>query len=162
MHTIRLTLSFAALSLLCASLFAPAVGASDLAARDPGVRAPAAIAGPVEASFIGNYDGDTITVRAWIWPRQSVETSVRLAGIDAPELRGRCEAEKQAAQAARDRLNSLLSQASRIELHDIELDKYGGRVLARVVADGQDMAAAMAGEGHARPYAGDTRKGWCD
>lgn len=162
MHTIRLTLAFAALSLLCASLFAPAVGASDLAARDPGVRVPAAIAGPVEASFIGNYDGDTITVRAWIWPRQSVETSVRLAGIDAPELRGRCEAEKQAAQAARDRLNSLLSQASRIELHDIELDKYGGRVLARVVADGQDMAAAMAGEGHARPYAGDTRKSWCD
>lgn len=153
MHTIRLTSVIAALFLPGAL---PA-GASDLAAR-----APAAIAGPVEASFLGNYDGDTISVRAWIWPRQSVETSVRLAGIDAPELRGRCESEKQAALSARDRLNALLSQARRIELHDIELDKYGGRVLARVVADGQDVAAALTVEGHARPYAGDTRKGWCD
>ncbi|MFN3461754.1 MAG: thermonuclease family protein, partial [Oceanibaculum sp.] len=137
MHTIRL------ISASLFLLYAPAVGASDLAALDPGARAPASIAGPVEASFLGNYDGDTITVRAWIWPRQSVETSVRLTGIDAPELRGRCEAEKQAARVARDRLNALLSQARRIELHDIALDKYGGRVLARVVADGQDMAAAL-------------------
>lgn len=158
MHTIRLTAFLVSLSLLCAV----SAGASDLAATNLAARAPATIAGPVEASFIGNYDGDTITVRAWIWPRQSVETSVRLAGIDAPELRGRCESEKQAARAARDRLHALLSQAQRIELHDIELDKYGGRVLARVVADGQDMAALLTGEGHARPYAGDTRKGWCD
>lgn len=156
MHTIRLIPTCLFL------LYAPAAGASDLAALDPGARAPASIAGPVKASFLGNYDGDTITVRAWIWPHQSVETSVRLAGIDAPELRGRCEAEKQAARVARDRLNALLSQARRIELHDIALDKYGGRVLARVVADGQDMAAALVGEGHARPYAGDTRKGWCE
>jgi len=156
MHTMRL------ISACLFLLYAPAAGASDLAALEPGARAPASIAGPVEASFLGNYDGDTITVRAWIWPRQSIETSVRLTGIDAPELRGRCEAEKQAARVARDRLNALLSQARRIELHDIALDKYGGRVLARVVADGQDMAAALVGEGHARPYAGDTRKGWCD
>lgn len=156
MHTVRLILA----SLLL--LYAPAAGATDLALTSPATRAPATIAGPVEAAFLGNYDGDTITVRAWIWPRQSVETGVRLAGIDAPELRGRCEAEKQAARNARDRLHALLAQARRIELHDIELDKYGGRVLARVIADGQDMAAALVGEGHARPYAGDTRAGWCD
>lgn len=156
MHTVRLILA----SLLL--LYAPDAGATDLALTSPATRAPATIAGPVEAAFLGNYDGDTITVRAWIWPRQSVETGVRLAGIDAPELRGRCEAEKQAARNARDRLHALLAQARRIELHDIELDKYGGRVLARVIADGQDMAAALVGEGHARPYAGDTRAGWCD
>lgn len=158
MHTMRLASALVFACHLCIGT----AGAGDLAARDPGARAPAAIAGPIEASFIGNYDGDTITVRAWIWPRQSVETSVRLAGIDAPELRSRCETEKQAALAARDRLRALLTQARRIELHDIELDKYGGRVLARVVADGQDMAAALIGEGHARPYIGDTRKSWCD
>lgn len=156
MHTMRLILTCLLL------LYAPVAGATDLALTSPATGAPAAIAGPVEAAFLGNYDGDTITVRAWIWPRQSIETGVRLAGIDAPELRGRCEAEKQAARDARDRLHVLLAQARRIELHDIELDKYGGRVLARVVADGQDMAVALVSEGHARPYAGDTRKGWCD
>jgi endonuclease YncB( thermonuclease family) len=31
-----------------------------------------------------------------------------------------------------------------------------------VVADGQDMAATLIGEGHARPYIGDSRKSWCD
>ena len=158
MHTIRLTPVFASLWLLCA----PSAGATDLAAADPAIRAPASLAGPVEAQFLGNYDGDTITVRAWIWPRHSVETGVRLAGIDAPELRGRCDAEKQAARAARDRLREMLTGARKIELRDIEEDKYGGRVLARVFADDQDLAARMIGEGHARPYAGDTRKSWCD
>ena len=47
-------------------------------------------------------DGDTIVVRARIWLGQEVETRVRLAGADAPELNGGCEVERRLARRARD------------------------------------------------------------
>ncbi|HCX66376.1 MAG TPA: nuclease, partial [Rhodobiaceae bacterium] len=45
---------------------------------------------------------------------------------------------------------------------DIESDKFGGRVLARVrTSQSQDVATAMIAEGYARAYAGGRRMGWC-
>ena len=40
------------------------------------------------------YDGDTLTVDAEPWPGLTARTSVRVDGIDTPEIRGRCPAEK--------------------------------------------------------------------
>ena len=47
--------------------------------------------GPVPARVIQVIDGDTIAVKARIWLNQELETRVRLEGVDAPELAGRCE-----------------------------------------------------------------------
>lgn len=122
---------------------------------------PSVIPGPVPAEYLSAYDGDTVTVRAWIWPGQSVETSVRVRGIDTPEIRGKCESEKLAAIAARDHARQLLQEAGEVSLAQIAPDKYGGRVVARVLVDGEDFAALMLTAGHGRPYDGKARSGWC-
>ncbi|WAP70646.1 hypothetical protein [Jiella pelagia] len=62
------------------------------------------IAGPVAANVVKVRDGDTVEVEAFVWPMQSVHVAVRLRGIDAPEKRGKCEAEKAAAARATARL----------------------------------------------------------
>lgn len=117
--------------------------------------------GPVAAQVVRVVDGDTILVKAHIWLGQEVETSVRLIGIDTPELKGRCEAERQKAEAARNFLATRLDGQS-VQLFDVLTDKYGGRVLARV-QDGQggDIAEALIKAGFARRYDGGRRESWC-
>lgn len=61
----------------------------------------------IESDVIRVVDGDTLIVRARIWPQHFVETTIRLRGIDAPEFPGRCEAEAELAQRAKARLAEL-------------------------------------------------------
>jgi len=56
-----------------------------------------AITGPVSAKVVKVYDGDTFTVEAFPWPGITATASVRVNGVDTPEIRGKCEAEKQKA-----------------------------------------------------------------
>lgn len=118
--------------------------------------------GPVDAVVLQVIDGDTIDVRAQIWLRQAIETRVRLLGVDAPELRGKCDAEQRMAEAARDFVRARLAAGS-VVLRELRFDKYGGRVLARVeTADGEDLARALLAAGLARSYDGGRRRPWCD
>ena len=57
---------------------APAAGAEDI------------LTGPVPAVVEDVIDGDTLRVRARIWLGQDLAIYVRLAGVDAPEVRGSC------------------------------------------------------------------------
>ena len=119
------------------------------------------IDGPVRAHLVRVVDGDTIEVLARIWPDHYVETLVRLAGIDAPELRGRCAAEAAQAERARARLADLVAGA-RLRLVDVHYGKYAGRVVARVLTeDGRDVAAILLAEKLVRVYAGGRRESWC-
>jgi endonuclease YncB( thermonuclease family) len=119
------------------------------------------VAGPVRAHLVRVIDGDTIEVLARIWPDHYVETLVRLAGIDAPELRGRCAEEIALAERAKARLAALLA-GQRLQLTDVRYGKYAGRVVARVVTeDGRDAAKALLDENLARPYDGGRRGSWC-
>jgi micrococcal nuclease len=117
--------------------------------------------GPVRAHLVRVVDGDTIEVLARIWPDHYVETLVRLAGIDAPELRGRCAEEIALAERAKTRLAALLA-GNRLQLADVHYGKYAGRVVARVMTeDGRDVARILLDEKLARPYGGGRRAGWC-
>ena len=119
------------------------------------------VAGPVRAHLVRVLDGDTIEVLARIWPDHYVETLVRLDGIDAPELRGRCAAEIAQAERAKARLAVLLAGA-RLQLVDVHYGKYAGRVVARVLTeDGRDVAATLLAENLVRAYRGGRREGWC-
>ena len=119
------------------------------------------VAGPVAAVVLAVIDGDTIMVRARIWLGQDVETRVRLSGADAPEVKSRCEEERSLALAARDFVRDRLT-SGRVSLRDIRYDKYGRRVLARVItADGDDLAESLIRHGLARLYGGGPRAGWC-
>jgi micrococcal nuclease len=116
--------------------------------------------GPIPAQVVSVYDGDTITVRARIWLGQEIETKVRLDGIDAPELRGKCEDEKELAKNARDFLIKLAGDT--VMLRNIRYGKYAGRVVAKVFNEnGDNLVASLIHAGYGRPYSGGKRQGWC-
>ncbi|MEW8522543.1 MAG: thermonuclease family protein [Candidatus Thiodiazotropha endolucinida] len=85
---------------------------------------------------------------------------IRVIGIDAPEIRGRCQSEKLAARRARAITVDLLGKAQHIELRSLKRGKYF-RLLADVWVDGQRLADQLILSGLARPYDGGKRKGWC-
>ena len=101
------------------------------------------LAGPVPARVLRVVDGDTMAVRAHVWLGQDVEVTVRLSGVDAPELRGPCAVERTLAQRAREYLIGIV-RVGAIELHDIRYGKYAGRVLARgTTPAGHDLGTAL-------------------
>ena len=117
--------------------------------------------GPVEAMVVEVLDGDTFLAEASVWPGQTVRVNVRIRGIDAPEMKARCEAERAAALRARDALASLFGNAP-VAISNIAGAKYYGRVLADVTTSGGDaVASVLLGEKLVRPYAGGRRAGWC-
>lgn len=119
------------------------------------------IPGPVQGEVLNILDGDTVTVRLHVWIGQDIETHVRIAGIDTPEIKGKCAAERSKAQEARSEIAALLSD-NKIQLSNVRLEKYAGRVLAEAQAtDGTDIAGYMIEKGLARPYGGEKRNGWC-
>ena len=95
-------------------------------------------------------DGDTIRVDG---------EPVRVMGLDAPEMRGRCPAEIAAARRAKDRMAELIAGGVTLRRHG--RDRY--RRLLAVVTDsrGRDVAVVMIREGLARPYGGERRQSWC-
>ena len=102
-----------------------------------------ALPGPIPAEVVRVVDGDTFRVRARIWPGHTVEVLVRLDGIDTPELRGRCEAEKAAAREARRVLGALVADRE-VSLTSVRLGKYAGRVVAQAWnGAGLNLAQAM-------------------
>jgi endonuclease YncB( thermonuclease family) len=120
------------------------------------------LAGPIPAQVVRVVDGDTILVRAHIWLGQEVETSVRMTGIDTPEIKARCEAERVKAEAARTFLISRV-EGTIVQLRDVLTDKYGGRVRALVFdAKGSDLSAELIKAGLARSYDGGKRQPWCE
>jgi endonuclease YncB( thermonuclease family) len=126
----------------------------------PAVCAAERLDGPVPARLLGVVDGDSVEVEARIWLGQSVRTLVRLRGIDTPELHGRCQAEREKAEAAKRFLAQ--QAAAELELTDIGRDKYGGRVIARVSAQGRDLGDQMIGSGLAVRYNGARKTNpWC-
>jgi len=118
-------------------------------------------AGPVDAVVERVIDGDTLAVRARIWLGQELAVVVRVRGIDAPEARAACPAERALAARAAAYL-ATATQTGRVTLTDISGGKYYGRVLARVTtAEGRDVAAALLAARLARPYSGEARAPWC-
>lgn len=138
-------------------LLALAVGLGPASAR-----AAEVLPGPIPAEVLRVVDGDTLAVRARIWLGQDVAVHVRLAGIDAPEMKGRCAEERALARAARDALARRAAIGATVRLVEVRTDKYGGRVIARVLdSSGADLGAAQLAAGLARAYAGRARQPWC-
>ncbi|UEM20919.1 thermonuclease family protein [Skermanella mucosa] len=131
-----------------------------LAALAP-ARAAERLSGPVAGLVTQVIDGDTLEVRVLVWLDQEVVTRVRIDGIDTPEKRGKCQREKDMAEQARQLTETLLAEPG-VTLHDIQHDKYGGRVRARVLTrSGRDVGEQLIAAGLARPYGGKARQTWC-
>ncbi len=124
------------------------------------VAAGETLEGPYEAIVVRVVDGDTIRVRARIWLGTDVELLVRIDGIDTPELRGKCPREKALAARARALTESLVAGGA-VRLRDVRYGKYAGRVVARVMVEGADIADLLLAAGLAHVYAGGAREPWC-
>ena len=143
----------------------PVTASRMLHADDP-PRVPQTGEGPTlrfgyAAEVLRVLDGDTFEARVQLWPGLAITTRVRLRGIDTPELKARCEQERERAEAARDALYRILAQGD-VGVAHVALDKYGGRVVADASTRGTtDVAGALIAAGAARRYAGGRRDGWC-
>ena len=90
-----------------------------------------------------------------------MEMSVRVVGVDTPEIRGAgCGQERIDAYAARDWVRDYLP-GREILIDEVEPDKYGGRWDATVYVDGENLARTLIREGLGRPYEGGARGSWC-
>ena len=137
---------------LCLIAAALAVGAVSAPVWASGFHGPAR--GDVERVV----DGDTVKVRVGVWIDQELLVSVRIAGVDAPELfRPKCAAEKEKARAAKMFVEEFIANGA-VTLKDIKRGKYAGRVVARLEASGRDLGQALVDQGHAVKGA---RGAWC-
>lgn len=122
---------------------------------------------PVDpADVLSVYDGDTFFIRLpeclqslpWLCKR----FGVRIEGLDTPERRGQCAGEEALALLARDHLARLLATATHLELLLQHRRERYGRLLGRLLVDGEDVVPLMVRAGLARPYDGAARQGWCE
>ena len=128
----------------------------------PPPRLPGGAVTSLPAEVLRVIDGDTFEARVRVWPGLDITTKIRLRGIDAPELRARCPAERVKAEAARDALKIMLANGP-VAVSAVAPDKYGGRVVANASTGAvADVSAELLGRGLARQYAGGHRDGWCD
>ena len=111
---------------------ASALGLIALCAAPAGLaQAGERLAGPVPAEVVAVIDGDTLEVSAHIWLGRELHIRVRLAGIEAPELKGKCAQERSLATQARAYLRARLAsredRAAQVWLRNIRHGKYAGR-----------------------------------
>lgn len=126
-----------------------------LGVATPKSAAGAEIGGPVTAHVVRVVDGDTVLVEAMPWPDHKVSTYVRLRGIDAPELRSKCPAFREAARRAKSELTGMIDGQQIVLLTAISGDKYFGRVVADLtLEDGTRPAEQLLKIGLAEPYQG--------
>jgi len=124
------------------------------------------VVGPYEATLMEVIDGDTIRVEVAIWVKTYKMATIRVFGIDSPELKGKCEKEKELALKAKALATELLSTAEKITITEIKPDKYGDRWTAKVfyTKNGReyDFAKRMLRANLAGEYYGKgAKKNWC-
>lgn len=113
--------------------------------------------------FLDNYDGDTISVNIIGWPDIiGTDISIRVAGIDTPEIRGKCVNEKYEAIKAKRFVTKKLLFAKRIKILNPVRGKYF-RIVGDVWYDGELLSQQLLDEGLAVPYDGGTKTNpWCE
>jgi endonuclease YncB( thermonuclease family) len=118
--------------------------------------------GTVTVSKVINvYDGDTFRVNIdSLPPIVGKNIPIRVNGVDTPEIRGKCEYEKNLALKARDFVRDKLANAKEIKLTNLQRGKYF-RVVANVVVDGVSLERELLDNELAYEYSGGKKLSWC-
>lgn len=104
------------------------------------------------------YDGDTITIAAYLPYKDSelYKFSVRINGIDCPEIKSKCVLEKECAQIAKKCVEDIILHKM-VRLENVSLEKYG-RILADVYIDNLSISNYLLEHRLAVKYDGGTKK----
>ena len=117
------------------------------------------------AEVVRVIDGDSFKARVMLAPNIFWEGTIRIKGVDTPELRGKCRKEKRFAKDAK-RFTEIFLSAGKgyAQISGVRKDKYGGRFVAYAMnANEKDLTTELIKEGYAVPYKGHgKRKNWCD
>jgi len=110
-----------------------------------------------EGYVIKVYDGDTITIATQLPIKNTpiYRFSVRLAGIDSAEVKGKTFHEKEVAIQAREALTKKIVGKT-VRLKNVSLEKYG-RILADVYLDNLHINRWMVDQDLAVEYDGGTK-----
>lgn len=113
-----------------------------------------------EGDVISVYDGDTITIVSKLPYDASplYRFSVRLAGIDCAEIKGKTEYERELAQEAKCALQKLILHKV-VVLKNLKTEKYG-RVLADVYLGDLHVNQWLIDNKYAVQYSGGTKTNW--
>ena len=110
------------------------------------------------------YDGDTIFIDL---PDQhplfGKRMGVRISGIDTPEIKTKDLCEKARAVEAKQLVEELINDANRIDIIEVERDKYF-RILGSVLVDGKAISEVLLDKKLAYPYFGEAKevRNWCE
>jgi len=108
------------------------------------------------------YDGDTFRANLADMPDIIGERmSIRISGIDTPEMRGKCPKEKDLARKAKKFTVQMLRNGTVIELRNTARGKYF-RILADVDIDGVNLGKELIKNNLAVPYHGGKKINWCN
>lgn len=113
--------------------------------------------------YLKNHDGDTITFEIpGVHPLLGHKISVRVNGLDTPEIRGKLPCEKQAARAAKQLMENILKNAKVIDIENPSRDKYF-RILGDVIVDGKSLSQILLKNKLAYVYNGQMKRkiDWC-
>jgi len=114
------------------------------------------------SKVISVYDGDTFRVNIdSLPPIVGKNIPIRVNGVDTPEIRGKCQYEKDLALEARDFVRAKLSNAKEIKLTNLQRGKYF-RVVANVVVDGVSLEQELLDNKLAYRYDGGKKLSWCE
>jgi len=113
------------------------------------------------SKVISVYDGDTFRVNInSLPPIVGKNIAIRVNGVDTPEIRGKCQYEKNLALKARDFVRAKLANAKEIKLTNLQRGKYF-RVVANVVVDGVSLEQELLDNKLAYRYDGGKKLSWC-
>jgi len=85
---------------------------------------------------------------------------IRILGINAPEINGKCAFEKELAIKARDFVQILLDNADLVILKNLNRGNFF-RLLAEVIVDGKDLGELLIANDLAVRYQGQKKLSWC-
>ena len=113
------------------------------------------------SKVISVYDGDTFRVNIdSLPPIVGKNIPIRVNGVDTPEIRGKCQYEKNLALEARDFVRAKLANAKEIKLTNLQRGKYF-RVVANVLVDGVSLEQELLDNKLAYEYTGGKKLSWC-
>ena len=109
------------------------------------------------------YDGDTCNAIMLGVPDSIKKIKVRIRGIDTPEIKGKCENERDLALKAKNFVNDLIENSTVLYLKDFEWGKYGGRVVADLYIDNKNYLEYLKDKDFYVLYNGGKKvKNWCN